>query len=139
MSSPAKVVVFACNWDGLSCVESAAHAGLCYPASVKVVRVSCLSRVHLGLILKAFALGADGVMLLGCDTGECHYDIDSKGINQEYKKAQDVLNLIGVRSERLVLTRIPRGDGHGFVDRVNNLISQSGGIDKGNRVSECST
>ena len=138
MNSPAKVIVFACNWDGLSCVEAAAHTGLCYPASVNVVRVSCLSRVHLGLILKTFALGADGVMLLGCDTGECHYDIDSKGIIQEYKKAQDALNLIGVRSERLVLTRIPRGDGHGFVDRVNNLISQSGDIDKGNRVSECS-
>lgn len=137
MNSKAKVVVFACNWDGLSCVEAAALNGLCYPASVKVVRVSCLSRVHLGLILKAFELGADGVMLLGCDTGECHYDVDSRGIVQEYKKAQDVLSLIGVSPERLVLTRIPRGDGHGFVDRVNNLISQSSGIDKGNRISEC--
>ena len=137
MSSPLKVIIFACNWDGLSCVEAAAHEGLCYPASVKIVRVSCLSRVHLGLILKAFELGADGVMLLGCDTGECHYDIDSKSIVQEYKKAQDVLNLVGVRPERLVLTRIPRGDGHGFVDRVNDLILQSSGIDKGNRIAEC--
>lgn len=133
MNGSAKIVVFACNWDGLSCIEAAAHTGLCYPASVKVIRISCLSRVHLGLILKAFELGADGVMLLGCDTGECHYDTDSESIIQEYKKAQDVLSLIGVTPERLVLTRIPRGDGHGFVDRVNNLISQSGGIDKRSR------
>ena len=134
MNSTARIVVFACNWDGLSCVEAAAHAGLCYPASVKVIRVSCLSRVHLGLILKSFDLGADGVMLLGCDTGECHYDTNSEGIIQAYKKAQEILGLIGVEPDRLMLTRIPRGDGHGFVDRVNNLISQSNSIDKGNRV-----
>ena len=56
MNNPAKVVVFACNWDGLSCVEAAAQEDLCYPASVKVIRISCLSRLHLGLILKAFEL-----------------------------------------------------------------------------------
>lgn len=138
MNRSARIVVFACNWDGLSCVEAAAHAGLCYPASVKVIRVSCLSRVHLGLILKSFELGADGVMLLGCDTGECHYDTDSEGIIRVYQKAQEILNLIGVKPERLLLTRIPRGDGQGFVDRVNNLISQSSGIDKGNKAWECS-
>ncbi len=139
MSRPANVVVFACNWDGLSCVEAAALEGLCYPASVKVIRISCLSRIHLGLILKAFELGADGVMLLGCNNGECHYDTNSGAIVQEYEKAQELLKLIGVRPERLILTRIPRGDGIGFVNRVNDLISQSGSIDKGNRISECQT
>lgn len=126
MSKPADVVVFACNWDGLSCIEAAAHAGLCYPTSVKVVRVSCLSRVHLGLILKAFELGADAVMLLGCQHGECHYDVDSKCIVHEYEKAQGVLGLMGLAAERLILALMPRGDGSGFVDRVNSLISQIG-------------
>jgi len=125
MSKPVKVVVFACNWDGLSCIEAAAHEGLCYPASVKVVRIGCLSRMHLGLILKAFELGADGVMLLGCETGECHYDIASKGIDREYRKAQDILNLMGISTDKLMLARITRGDGYGFVDRVSNLITQS--------------
>ena len=124
MSKSADVVVFACNWDGLSCIEAAAHAGLCYPASVRVIRISCLSRVHLGLILKAFELGADGVMLLGCETGECHYDINSKVIIQEHKKAQDILKLLGIEPERLMLALISRGDGYGFTDRVNNLLSQ---------------
>ena len=130
MSKPAKIAVFACNWDGLSCVEAAAHEGLCYPASVKVVRISCLSRMHLGLILKAFELGADGVMLLGCEKGECHYDIASQRINQEYTKAQDILNLIGISSDKLMLARIPRGDGYGFVDRLSSLVKQNSVIYK---------
>lgn len=124
MKNPPEVVVFACNWNGLSCIEAAAQEGLCYPASVKVVRVSCLSRVHLGLMLKAFQVGADGVMLLGCQQGECHYDIGTECIDQELEKAQGILRLMGLRAERAILISMPRGDGAGFVDKVNNFISQ---------------
>ena len=120
------IVVFACNWDGLTCVEAAAHNGLSYPASVKVVRVNCLSRVHLGLILKAFELGAEAVILLGCEVGECHYDIGSKFILEEYGKAQEVLRLLRLGPDRLVLALMPRGDGAGFVDLVDRLVSRAG-------------
>ena len=117
------VVVFACNWDGLSCIEAAAQKGLRYPASVKVVRVTCLSRVHSGLILKAFELGADGVMLLGCNSGNCHFEIDAGLVEQEYKKTRNILGLLGLREERLALTRLPGGDGPGFVKQVTNFIA----------------
>ena len=118
------VVVFACNWDGLSCIEAAAHEGLCYPASVRVVRVSCLSRIHAGLVLRTFELGADGVMLLGCQPGDCHYDIDAKCIDEEFGKVQGVLKLMGLGSDRLALARVVRGDGAGFFDRVKGFISR---------------
>ena len=130
MNDQARILVFACNWDGLSCVEAAAREGLCYPASVKVVRVSCLSRVHLGLILKAFELGADGVMLLGCQPDECHYDVDSKCVSGQYEKALGVLGLMGLGSERLALVHLPRGDGAGFVEQVDLLASRVGGGEK---------
>lgn len=124
MNKPgANIVVFACNWDGLSCIEAAARKGLSYPASVKAVRVSCLSRVHSGLILRAFELGANGVMLLGCDRGSCHFEIDSGLIEQEYKKTRNILGMLGLQEERLVLIRLPGGDGAGFVKQVNDFIA----------------
>jgi F420-non-reducing hydrogenase iron-sulfur subunit len=119
----ANVVVFACNWDGLSCIEAAAQKGLRYPASVKIVRVSCLSRVHSGLILKAFELGANGVMLLGCNPGNCHFEIDAGLIEREYKKTRNILGLLGLREQRLALTRLPGGDGPGFVKQVTNFVA----------------
>lgn len=124
--SEANVVVFACNWDGLSSVEAVAQAGLSYPASVKVVRVSCLSRLHQGLILKAFELGADGVMLLGCEPGKCQFDIDTALIEQECEKARELMGLLGLREERLVLAHVPRGDGSHFVGRVTSFIAEIG-------------
>jgi coenzyme F420-reducing hydrogenase delta subunit len=123
-NSAANIVVLACNWDGLSCVEAVAQKRLSYPASVKVVRMNCLSRVHCGLILKAFELGADGVMLLGCKPGNCHFEINTQLIEQEYEKTRNILGLLGLREGRLALVRLPRGDGSSFVEQVTKFIAE---------------
>jgi len=120
----ADIVVFACNWDGLSRIESAAQSRLAYPPSVNVVRVSCLSRVHSGLILKAFELGAGGVILLGCESDSCYYDKDDGFNVKEYEKTRRILGLLGLRADRLKLARLPRGDGESFVKEVKNLTAE---------------
>ncbi|HEX7364368.1 MAG TPA: hydrogenase iron-sulfur subunit [Dehalococcoidia bacterium] len=116
------VVVFTCNWDGLSCIEAAAQNRLGYSASVKLVKVSCLSRVHSGLILKAFELGADGVMLLGCRPESCLYEKDENLSSKEYEKALSLMELLGLGTSRLRLSRLPRGDGDAFIKEVEDFI-----------------
>ena len=120
----ASIVVFTCNWDGLSCVENAAQSRLSYPSSVKLVKVSCLSRVNSGLILKAFELGADGVMLLGCQPESCYYEKNEKFIANEYDKVVNLLSLLGLGTNRLKLTRLARGDGEAFVGQVENFVDE---------------
>jgi F420-non-reducing hydrogenase iron-sulfur subunit len=123
MATPyTEVLVFACNWDGWSCIETAANLGVCYPASVKVVRVSCLSRIHAGLILKAFELGADGVMLLGCEPDRCHFSVDGEYTINEYEKARSILEILGMRKDRLTLVQLPAFNGHEFVMKVMSFI-----------------
>jgi F420-non-reducing hydrogenase iron-sulfur subunit len=122
--SEADIVVFVCNWDGLSAAEAAAQQGLHYPASVRVVRVTCLSRIDQGLILKAFEVGAAGVMLLGCEPGKCQFDIDSELVVRECERARSLLRLLGMNEERLVLAHAARGDGREFVRRVTSFISE---------------
>ncbi len=124
MSKLATLVVFVCNWDGLSCIESAAQKRMTFPASVKIIRVSCLSRVHDGLILKAFELGADGVMLLGCDSHSCHFGIPEDLINQNIEKVQAIRSLLGQDENRLALVRLPHGDGVGFIKRIREFSDQ---------------
>ncbi len=120
----ARFVVFACNWDGLSCVEAAAQSGLAYPSSVRVVRLSCLSRLHHGMILRAFELGADGVMLLGCEPDRCQYDADAGRIAHEYEKARMILRMLGIGEDRLALWRVPRGDGAAFATQVTSFVRE---------------
>ena len=118
------VIVFVCNWDGLSCIEAAAQKGLDYPASARVVRVSCLSRVHQGLMLRAFELGAAGVMLLGCEPENCQFNTDATHITREYAKVQMVLRMLVLGEERLMLCQMPSGDGSGFVRQVTDFIKR---------------
>ena len=114
--------MFACNWDGWSCIETATNLGLHYPASVKVVKVSCLTRVHVGLILKAFEFGADGVMLLGCEEGRCRFGADSGHTVEEYQRARSILELLGISKGRLALVQLAAFDGHQFVNQAMKLI-----------------
>lgn len=120
------VLVFACNWGGWSCIEAAAGLGLHYPSRVKVVKVSCLSRLHTGLILKPFELGAAGVMLLGCEPGNCHFGNESKCTTSEYEKARGLLEILGIEKDRLVLLQLPVYSGHQFVERLADLTEKTG-------------
>ena len=122
-----KVVVFSCNWDGWSCVGAASSSGLRYPASVRVIRVSCLSRIHAGLILKAFEFGADGVILLGCEPGRCQFDSDSQCVNKEFEKARSILEILGMSTDRLKLVQLPAFQGERFVEELTGFIK---GVEK---------
>ena len=116
------ILIFTCNWDGWSCIETAINAGLKYPVSVKIVKVNCLSRVHAGLILQALDLGADGVILLGCEPGKCHFGTSSDYVTKEYEKVQSILELLGMSKDRVILVRLPAFDGHKFIRQVTKLI-----------------
>lgn len=118
------ILVFACNWNGWSCIEAATTLGLSYPASVKVARVNCLSRIDTGLILNAFDFGAEGVMLLGCEPGSCHFCDDNKYIVNEYEKTQGILEMLGVWKDRLALVLLPAFDGHQFVAEIMKLMTE---------------
>jgi len=122
--SEARIIVFTCNWNAYSSLETAGVEGLSYPAGVCPVKVMCLGRLHPGLILKAFEQGADGVLLLGCPPGECHYGFGNRYAEGAFAEAQALLHLLGIADERLRLDWLDVGDGHSFVKKVTAFIEQ---------------
>jgi F420-non-reducing hydrogenase iron-sulfur subunit len=122
--SKPKIVVLSCNWSGLSCIETAIGSGDTYSSSVRVVRVTCLSRIHAGLMLKAFEFGASGVMLLGCEPDQCHFDSDKGQILREVEKAHDILAMLGIGKERLALVQFPAFSGRDFTKRLNQFSDE---------------
>ncbi len=114
-----KIVIFLCNWDGWSCVDAAANAGLSYPLPATVIRLPCLSSINAGLILRAFEYGVDGLMLIGCQEHECQYGQQSKSIDSEFDRALRLLHMLGIDKKRLKLVRLEPFDGEGF---INSLI-----------------
>ena len=118
------IVGFVCNWGAYSGVEMAGVHKIEYPAGVKLVRVMCLGRLHLGLILKAFELGADGVMLLGCPPDDCHYESGMAKAKEVFTQARKVLHLLGIESKRLALVEVPLGRGDILAKRVSTFVKR---------------
>lgn len=117
------MVIFTCNWSAYSGLEAAGRDRRHYAAAVRPIRVTCLGRLHPGLILKAFERGADGVMLLGCPPGDCHYDFGSRGAEAVFSVSRDLLGLLGFHKKRLQLNCLAAGDGNAFVDMIEKFIT----------------
>jgi coenzyme F420-reducing hydrogenase delta subunit len=127
-----KVIVYTCNWDAYSGLESAGHQRLAYPAQVYPVRVMCLGRLHPGLLLRAFELGAAGVLLLGCPPGECHYRFGNTRAEEMMAQVHALASLLGIDRSRIRLASVPAGDGPDFVHQVGEFIAQlANGVTEG--------
>ena len=118
------IVGFVCNWSAYSSVEMAGVEKREYPASIKLVRLMCLGRLNLGLILKAFELGADGVMLLGCPPEDCHYESGATRAREVFNQAEKMLALLGIDHKRLALVDLPLGRGDLLASKVSSFARQ---------------
>ena len=119
-----RIVGFACNWGAYSGVEMAGERKREYPASVRLVRVTCLGRLHLGLVLKAFELGADGVILLGCPPQDCYYESGMEKTKELLTQARKMLQLLGIDPKRLALVEVPLGRGDLLAKQVGAFVKR---------------
>jgi coenzyme F420-reducing hydrogenase delta subunit len=87
----------------------------------------CLGRLHLGLILKAFELGADGVILLGCPSGDCHYESGTEKAKELLTQARKILHLLGIDPKRLALAEVPLGRGDILARRLTSFAKRISG------------
>jgi len=117
-----RIVGFVCNWSAYSGVEMAGVNREEYPPNVRLVRVMCLGWLHLGFVLKAFELGADGVMLLGCPADDCHYESGMASAKEVFTEARKVLNLLGIDPKRLALVEVPLGRGDFLARKVSTFV-----------------
>ncbi len=125
-SAEPKIIVYTCNWHAYSSLETAGFQGLSYPANVHPIRVMCLGRLHPGLILKAFELGAAGVMLLGCNPEDCHYGFGGRRAKEMFQEALALARLLGIGEERLKLDWLAAGQGEEFVHKVTAFATAAG-------------
>jgi len=123
-----RIVGFVCNWGAYSGAEMAGLEGREYPASIRLVKVMCLGRLNLGLLLKAFELGADGVMLLGCPEADCYYDSGMEKTRELFMQARKMLHLLGIEPERLVLVEVPLGRGDILVKQISTFVKRIGRV-----------
>ena len=117
-----KAVVFTCNWGAYRGLEAAGRHHSSYAPWVYPMKVMCLGRLSPGIILKAFNLGADGVLLLGCPPDECHYEFGSQRAKETFDLTSRLMQLLGHSDKCLVLDRVTAGDEKTWVTKLKTFV-----------------
>lgn len=118
-----RIIAFVCNWCSYAGADKAGGQKLRYSADVKLVRVMCSGRVDPQFILDSFRRGADGVMVLGCHPGDCHYRSGNIKAMKRMKLLRAMLSQFGVDPERFRLDWVSAGESERFQEVVNAMAA----------------
>ena len=114
MSFEPKIIAFLCTWCSYTGADTAGIARLKSPANIRAIRVPCSGRVAPEWIMRAFDQGADGVLVLGCHIGECHYDSGNHRAAKRIPVLRELMAYAGLEPERLRLDWVSASEGERY-------------------------
>lgn len=124
MNFEPKILSFLCNWCAYAGADLAGISRFQYPPNTRVIRVMCSGRVDPVFIPKGFLAGYDGVMVLGCHPGDCHYLTGNFQAERKINLTQKLLEIAGIGSERLLLDWVSAGEGERFSQVVRQFVEK---------------
>jgi len=116
-----RIVAFLCNWCSYAGADLAGTSRLQYAPNVRVIRVMCSGRVEPYLVVEALQAGADGVVVLGCHPGECHYLEGNYRTVGRMALLKRMLGQFGIEEERVRLDWVSASEGVRFASIVNQV------------------
>lgn len=119
-----RILGFLCNWCSYAGADLAGVSRFQYPTNLRVIRVMCSGRVDPTLVLESFIHGMDGVMVLGCHPGDCHYISGNYYTENRMNTLQTFLRLIGVTPERLFLNWVSASEGERFARMIKEFTER---------------
>jgi len=119
-----KIIAFCCNWCSYAGADLAGTTRLQYPPNVRIIRVMCSGRVDPAFVLRAFALGADGVIVAGCHPADCHYINGNEKTAMRGEFLESFLESAGIEPQRFKLEWIAGSEGRKFADTVKKMVSE---------------
>jgi F420-non-reducing hydrogenase iron-sulfur subunit len=111
-----RILGFLCNWCAYSGADLAGVSRTPSSPRVRVVRTMCTGRVDPGFVFKAFASGADGVLMAGCHPGDCHYQEGNYKCLRRALMLKKVLKSFGIDERRLRLEWISASEGEKYAE-----------------------
>jgi heterodisulfide reductase subunit A len=118
------VLAICCQECGHTAVDSSGMAKMQYPTNVRIIKVPCAGIVRVNQILKAFKDGAQGVMVVGCKTDGCHYEIGSDKTEKRMDLAKVLLKEYGIEPERLEMFKMVFIEGAQFAEAAKMMTER---------------
>ncbi len=92
-----------------------------YTTDVRIIRIMCTGRVDPTMVADAFIQGADGVMVVGCHFGDCHYISGNFQGKVKVGLAGRTLAYAGLNPRRVAFNQCSGAEGERFVSLVTGF------------------
>jgi F420-non-reducing hydrogenase iron-sulfur subunit len=119
-----KLVGFLCNWCSYAGADLAGVSRIQYPPNLRIIRVMCSGRVDPVVVLQSLIDGIDGVLVLGCHPGDCHYISGNLFAEKKMKLTSNLLVKAGIHHDRLRLGWVSAAEGERFANIVTDFTQQ---------------
>jgi F420-non-reducing hydrogenase iron-sulfur subunit len=83
----------------------------------------CSGRVDPQFVLQAFHKGADGVMILACHPGDCHYKEGNYRALQRHRMVIRLLEQFGIDQQRCRFDYVSAGEGEKFIQVMTDMVN----------------
>ena len=117
-----RIVAFLCNWCSYAGADNAGIARMPSPANILPIRVMCSGRVSPEMVLRAFRAGADGVLVLGCHIGDCHYTSGNHRTAKRIPLLRNLLGYVGINPDRLRLDWVSAAEAPKFAQVTREFV-----------------
>ena len=118
-----EILGFLCNWCSYAGADLAGVSRIQYAPNLRVIRVMCSGRIDPVFILEGFLKGIDGILVLGCHLGDCHYISGNYEAKIKIESLKKLLGYIGL-SERLLLDWVSASEGNRFAQVINEFTEK---------------
>jgi len=122
------ILAFCCNWCSYAGADLAGVSRLQMPPNVHVIRVMCSASVKPEYIFKAISQGIDGVLVLGCHIGDCHYLTGNHRTAKRIPLVKKILEEIGIDSRRVRLDWVSAAEGEKFQRVISEFVEEMRGL-----------
>jgi F420-non-reducing hydrogenase iron-sulfur subunit len=119
-----KILAFCCNWCSYAGADLAGVSRFQYPANIRIIRVMCSGRVEPEFVVKALSLGVDGVLVLGCHIGDCHYIYGNHRTKKRMAILEKILGYLGIDPARVRLEWVSASEGARFAEVVTEFTEE---------------
>jgi quinone-modifying oxidoreductase, subunit QmoB len=108
-----RIVALACENDAYPAFDLAGINRLGFDAAVRVVPLRCLGSLNVAVVADALSSGIDGIMLMGCKSGDdyqCHFIQGSALASKRLENVKETLQRLTIEPERVLPVEIEISD-----------------------------
>jgi F420-non-reducing hydrogenase iron-sulfur subunit len=124
MSFEPKIVAFLCNWCSYAGADLAGTSRMKCAPNVVGIRLMCSGGLEPAYVLKAFKEGADGVLVCGCNLGDCHYTDGNYKTLRRMSLLRKYLDQMGIEEARARLQWVCASCADDFTEAVDKMTSE---------------